>query len=231
MVFGQAPAAGSAVDKLLPYGLGFLLVLAVLLWFARGFFGEWIKKAGGRSFSRLFPGNGRVGGRRLLGYRKAVEIDYGKHALGFFRTEPIDIRTVYVPLQYESGERREDVYERIRAEPRSVVVGPAGAGKSLLLKNSMLIWAAGTLGRRPHVPVMVDLHRCNTGEHTLVDCVAACSEPGTARPASRYRDSVSDGGSAHEPDRINTRRVRLARSSRPRPGRRRQWQALRPARQ
>lgn len=172
MVFGQAPAAGGAVDKLLPYGLGLLVVLAVLLWAARGFFGEWVKKAGDRSFSRLFSSQGRVGSRRLLGYRAAVEIDYSKHALGFFRTDPIDIRTVYVPLQYEGGERREDVYERIRAEPRSVVVGPAGAGKSLLLKNSMLIWAAGTPGRRPHVPVMVDLHRCNTGEHNLVDLVA-----------------------------------------------------------
>lgn len=169
MVFGQPPVVGNAMDKLLPYGLGFLLALAVLLWVARGFFGEWVKKAGDRSFSRLFPGRGRVGGRRLQEYRKAVEVDYGRHALGFFRTEPIDIRTVYVPLQYEGGERREDVYERIRVEPRSVVVGPAGAGKSLLLKNSMLIWAAESRGRAMHVPVMVDLHRCNTGEHGLVD--------------------------------------------------------------
>ncbi|HEU0089541.1 MAG TPA: NACHT domain-containing protein [Pseudonocardiaceae bacterium] len=159
------------MDELLPYGFGFLLILAVLLWVARGFFGEWVKKAGERSFSRFFAGKGRVGNHRLMGYRKAVESVYGQHALGFFSTESIDIRTVYVPLQYEGGERREDVYARIRAEPRSVVVGPAGAGKSLLLKNSMLIWAAERPGRRPPVPVLVDLHRCNTGEHSLVDLV------------------------------------------------------------
>ncbi|MCA1677210.1 MAG: hypothetical protein LC799_35220, partial [Actinobacteria bacterium] len=41
----------------------------------------------------------------------------------------------------------------------------------MLLKNSLLIWAAERLGRRPYVPVMVDLHRCNTGEHSLVDLV------------------------------------------------------------
>jgi len=198
MVFGQVPAAGSAMDKLLPYGLGFLLVLAVLLWVARRFFEEWIKKAGDRSFRRLFPGSGRVGFRWLRGYRKSVETDYRRHALGFFRTEPIDIRTVYVPLQYERGERREDVYERVRVEPRSVVVGSAGAGKSLLLKNSMLIWAAEPLGRRPHVPVMVDLHRCNTGEHSLVDLAVGELHRNRLHRrreavASFVRDALDDG--------------------------------------
>ncbi|MGH3697083.1 MAG: NACHT domain-containing protein [Pseudonocardiaceae bacterium] len=153
-------------DALLPGVLGLLLVL---LWAARQFFGEWVKKAADRSFTWLFSGRGRIGGRRLLGYRKAITSNYGKHALGYFRTEPIDIRTVYVPLQYEGGERCEDVYERIQVEPRTVVVGPAGAGKSLLLKNSMLIWASVPLGRAPCVPVMVDLHRCNTDKRELFD--------------------------------------------------------------
>lgn len=171
MLMGQVPPAAGALEKLLPYGIGFLLALAVLIWLVKAFFGEWVKKAGERSFGKIFSGKGRVGGRKLRGYRQAVDSDYGKHALGFFRTEPIDIRTVYVPLQYEGGERREDVYERIRAELRSVVVGPAGAGKSLLLKNSMLIWAAAPAGRHQHVPVMVDLHRCNTGDRSLHDLV------------------------------------------------------------
>jgi ABC-type phosphate/phosphonate transport system ATPase subunit len=58
---------------------------------------------------------------------------------------------VYVPLSYETVGRREDVYARIRAESRSVVIGPAGAGKSLLLKNSMLIWADSSAAIFPNL--------------------------------------------------------------------------------
>ena len=69
----------------------------------------------------------------------------------------------------------EDVYARVRAERRSVVIGPAGAGKSLLLKNSMLIWPkkSGRHGRRRdgRVPVLIELHRCNTSDSDITQLV------------------------------------------------------------
>jgi hypothetical protein len=120
-------------------------------------------------FLALLTGRGKIVGGPLRKYRREISRNYAGHALGFGGADAIDIRTVYVPLRYEEAGRREDVYARIRDEARSVVVGPAGAGKSLLLKHSMLTWADENRLHHWHqsdrrLPVLVQLHRLNEAE-------------------------------------------------------------------
>ncbi|HEX4700548.1 MAG TPA: NACHT domain-containing protein [Pseudonocardiaceae bacterium] len=94
--------------------------------------------------------------------------------MGFVTDGVIDINEVYVPLQYERDGERQDVYDNIREFPCSVVLGPAGAGKSLLLKNSMLMWARRAQAGRPErVPVLIELHRCNGSTDTLIDLIVS----------------------------------------------------------
>jgi len=142
MTFFVAAAKSGSQGQVLHYSLYAVLVIVggVLLWVAQQFFGGMLTGLGGKSADSLVAGfapRGRIAGARLHKYRRAVQRNYAGHALGFGGTEVIDIRAVYVPLRYEEAGRREDIYARIRDELRSVVVGPAGAGKSLLLKNSM----------------------------------------------------------------------------------------------
>ena len=159
------------LQQVLPYGLGGLALLVVLIWAAQQFFGEMLKTAGGRApdaLARRMSSGRKLRGRRLRRYRKAVQHTYATHPLGFERGT-VDIRKVYVPLQYEDGERREDIYSQVQSRPRTVIVGDPGAGKSLLLKNSMLLWATEGDGRR--VPVLVELHRCNTTGATVRELI------------------------------------------------------------
>lgn len=177
--FVETAARSGSQDQALHLSLYAVLVIAggVLLWAIKQFFGGLIAKLGGKSADSLstnFFHRGRIAGGRLRKYQRAVQRNYMGHALGFGNTEIIDIRAVYVPLRYEEAGRREDLYAKIRDERRSVIVGPAGAGKSLLLKNSMLLWADGSrmrLGRRGdrRIPVLVELHRCNNSDADIVE--------------------------------------------------------------
>ncbi|MWK40469.1 NACHT domain-containing protein [Actinomadura sp. J1-007] len=152
--------AADPLLKLLPYGLGGTAVLAVSLWAAKLYFGKLIDTLASRTpdgLARLAGRRPSPLGRRYKRYRRAVQARYATHSIGFGESGTIDIREVYVPLQYDHAGRREDIYERIRGETRTVVLGPAGAGKSLLLKNSMLLWAADR--DRGRLPVLIELHR------------------------------------------------------------------------
>jgi hypothetical protein len=177
MTIFVAAARSSAVTHYSWYAV-YAVGAAVALWIAQRFFGALLDRLGSDSAPGLVRGlkRGRLGGTRLRKYRRAVQDNFSGHALGFGGATPIDIRQVYVPLTYETHGRREDVYARVRAERRSVVIGPAGAGKSLLLKNSMLVWAespAAGHGRRRdgRVPVLIELHRCNTSDSDITQLV------------------------------------------------------------
>jgi hypothetical protein len=175
--------------------------LIVALWIVQRFFGALIDRLGSDSAPVLVKGfkRRRLGGSRLRKYQQAVQDNFSGHTLGFAGTDRIDIRRVYVPLSYERGGRREDVYARVRAESRSVVVGPAGAGKSMLLKNSMLIWADGSAagqGRRRdnRVPVLVELHRCNSGDVDIIQLVLEeLNRNQVRRPRSFVEKALRDG--------------------------------------
>jgi NACHT domain len=181
MAFLVTAAKSGPQSQALHYSLYALAVIVgcVLVWIAQQFFGGMITGLGSKSADSVVAGfarRGRLARGRLRKYRRAIQRNYGGHALGFGGTEIIDIRTVYVPLRYEEAGRREDIYARIRDERRSIVLGPAGAGKSLLLKNSMLIWAEDSQLRPWHhgdrrVPVLVELHRCNDSDADIAELV------------------------------------------------------------
>jgi hypothetical protein len=175
-------AEGTAVDSNFihfgAYGLILAATTAVLLWMGRQVLSGALSNLGAKSVDSLASRapSGRLKGGRLRRYRRAVQRNFASHPIGFAGSAAIDIQSVYVPLRSEVDGKREDVYARIRNEGRSVVIGAAGAGKTLLLKNSMLIWAnsaAGDLGRHKdrRVPVLVELHRCNTSESDLLELV------------------------------------------------------------
>ncbi|GAA2983036.1 NACHT domain-containing protein [Actinokineospora diospyrosa] len=154
---------------------GVLAVLVVLGGFvAKQFFGEYLKRSGATAFDRTarwYSRRAKFGRRLVRRYAEAVREDFSTHAMGFVTDGTIDITKVYVPLQYERGGRREDIYDNVRAQSRTVVIGPAGAGKSMLLKNSMLLWAKQPSSTR--VPVFIELHRCNGSTATLIDLIVA----------------------------------------------------------
>lgn len=123
-----------------------------------------------RRFARA--SSGRPLRKRLVGrYRRAVKENFARHRLGFV-DEPtgsstVDVMKIYVPLEYTAGGERRDVYEWLRRQMRVVILGPPGAGKSMLLKHSMLIWAGENTPSLARLPVLIDLHRCNDDDRPL----------------------------------------------------------------
>lgn len=145
---------------------------AIVLWATKKFIAEGIKHAGQRFWPVLVqPHRSNLRRRELSWYRQQVAKGYNMHALGFLRNSPVRVSDVYVPLQHEeeSGSRA-DIYENIRSNRRTVILGAAGAGKSMLLKNSMVKWATGTHDHQ-RVPVLVELFRCNNEMGSLTDLV------------------------------------------------------------
>jgi hypothetical protein len=165
--------------SLVPYGFGGLLLLAVALWAVKQFFGRVLQEMGTR-FTGLFVrqiSTSRILNTRVMrAYRRAVRANFARHRLGFVseqvgNSSTVDILKVYVPLQYENDGERRDVYDWLRHQHRVIVLGLPGAGKSMLLKHSMLIWAIDNGVSAMRLPVMVDLHRCNGSDATIVSLI------------------------------------------------------------
>jgi hypothetical protein len=156
------------------YGAIAAVLLALGLWMLKQFAGRAFQEGGNRAAGRLAS---RISARRWLTsgalrrYRNAVRRNYAEHPLGFVEGGAINIREVYVPLQYLRIRDREDVYQRIRIERRAVVTGMPGAGKSLLLKNSMLLWADDRRSTNIYLPVLIELHRLNGNTASLIDVI------------------------------------------------------------
>ena len=137
--------------KALPYAGWALLGALLLIWAIQKFLGKWIESAASAFQEWLI---GRFAARHwfrraaLRRYVTAVLEDYDKVPVPFIEREDQrpSMRKIYVPLQtLDEGDRRldSDAYDNVRRSRRSVVLGPPGSGKSMLLKNSILIWAEG----------------------------------------------------------------------------------------
>jgi hypothetical protein len=169
-------------------------VLAFAGFLAKQFVGEGVKHLGQRFWPAVFRSRRRTLTRgELRRYTGGVKATYNSHALGFLATTKVTVSDVYVPLQCEVDGRREDIYGSIRRRSRTVVLGPAGAGKSMLLKNSMVKWAD-----RPadfeRVPVFVELFRRNRGEESLRDLVVdALGRGGVKKPERFLERALADG--------------------------------------
>ncbi|MDG4859386.1 hypothetical protein P8605_14650, partial [Streptomyces sp. T-3] len=165
------------VKELLPYGFGAIALLAVVLFFARPYLSTLATeaaKATPGAFRKLYRILRPVGGRRLAQYRKSVQTQHRGVRLGLSGEgesgKTPGLRDVYVPLQCENGAGRTDATAQLRAVKRTVLLGAPGAGKSLLLRYEMLEWAEK--GGDRQIPVMIDLHGCNTREDSFEDLIA-----------------------------------------------------------
>ena len=166
---------GKQFSDLVPYG-GWLLALFLLIWMLKQFAGSFLQKMGtdfAAASVRIF-GSRSLKGRVLDAYSRSIKRNYGEHALGFRREGTVEVRQVFVPLKYidEDG-HRQDVIDFITDEERVVVLGEPGAGKSLLSKNLLMTWAVNPAKATKPIPVLVELHRCNSLEVSLVELITA----------------------------------------------------------
>ncbi|MGW2641018.1 NACHT domain-containing protein [Streptomyces sp. NPDC001348] len=168
------------LDKLAPYGFGAVAMLALLLFVARTFLttlaGE-AAKAAPSAVRRLYRRVRPVGGRKLKRYRDQVRAEHSKVRLGLSQAgreggqgSP-GLRDVYVPLHCELDGGRGDAATLLRVKRLTVLLGDPGAGKSLLLKHEMLEWADS--GDDRALPVIVDLHACNSSEDPFEELITA----------------------------------------------------------
>ena len=178
----------------LTYAAVMTATLAVAGFLVKQFLGEGAKHLGQRFWPAVLRSRRRtLTGRELRRYANGVKATYNSHALGFLANTKVTVSDVYVPLQREVGGRREEIYGSIRDRARTVVLGAAGAGKSMLLKNSMVNWADKPAGFE-RVPVFVELFRCNRGEEGLRDLVAGALGRGGVKKPERFLDrALADG--------------------------------------
>lgn len=170
------------MEKALPYAGWGLLAALLIIWAVQKFLGKWIE-SGASALQEWIIGRFAAGGwfrhAALRKYVAALLEDYDKVPVPFIEREDQrpSMRKIYVPLQtLDEDDRRleSDAYDNVRRARRSVVLGPPGSGKSMLLKNSILVWAEDVEriskerrfripigGRRSrNVPVLVELRRC-----------------------------------------------------------------------
>ncbi|RGC70897.1 NACHT domain protein [Micromonospora sp. MW-13] len=170
----------------LPFGLQYaavgLFLLTVVAGVAQQFFSDWAQRALARAWRRI---SGRRRGVReddWRRYRAWALRTYSSVELGFLQNVSVDLGEVYVPLQYEQDGRRIDVQRDLRTGLRTVVLGAAGAGKSMLLRHSMLRWAAGP-EESDRVPVLVELTRYNRQDRSIQQLVVdALNRPDDEHP-------------------------------------------------
>ncbi|WP_191841899.1 NACHT domain-containing protein [Catellatospora chokoriensis] len=93
---------------------------------------------------------------KLNQYRSSILANDRHQPLDFLSTA-VDIDDTYVQTQYVVDGVRRDLYSGVRDASRAVVLGAAGAGKSIFFRYWVVRWA-----RRPQdfhrLPVVVDLH-------------------------------------------------------------------------
>ncbi len=128
--------------------------------------------------------------KRITRYRAGIPDRYGRHMLT--RQRRIDVESLYVPLQYESGGRRHDLRRKVLRERAVLLLGEAGAGKSLLSKYLLLRWAELPRKARAaqRIPVLVELHR-RTGDIDLIGLIAQRFRLPRDRDDARAREFVA----------------------------------------
>lgn len=105
----------------------------------------------------------------LKAYRKAIPQRYDEHRL--VQDKAIAVNDLYVELQYLEQGHREELRSHLTRHRAVLVLGEAGAGKTLLLKRYLLRWAERR-SRTDKIPVMVELHECTSPGADFVQMIA-----------------------------------------------------------
>ncbi|SDZ53982.1 NACHT domain-containing protein [Asanoa ishikariensis] len=180
---------------LLLAGGGAVVIFGFVVWVAQQFLGGVLTFLGEYSARAALTGQRRgIGRRDLKRYAHAVLARDTRQPLGFLANVTVDLDAVYVPLR-RSGSDGGDIYHEIREELRTVVLGGAGAGKSMLLRHSLVRWARDPRAHR-RVPVLVDLHLYNDADRTLHGLVvdAFARRDVKERRARRFVDGMVENG-------------------------------------
>ena len=207
------------MQKALPYAGWALLIALLIIWAGQKFFGKWIESAASAIQEWII---GRFISRRwfrrtaLRRYAAALLEDYDKIPVPFIEREDQrpSMRKIYVPLQTLDEEDRRlesDAYSNVRSSRRSIVLGPPGSGKSMLLKNSIIIWAEdfehftrqkrfwrhAYSAQKNAVPVLVELRRCvfSEGIPGIINLITDQFSNHGFRRSDRFVDRSLDEGS------------------------------------
>ncbi|MBM7772232.1 hypothetical protein JOD54_002436 [Actinokineospora baliensis] len=177
-----------------PWGWVVAAVALLLVWeTAKKWVPELVARLLGWLATRL-AGTRLVRAKALREYRARVADRYASLPVLFMPDEGLDAAKVYVPLRTsEQTDAGADAYERLKSARRAVVLGRPGAGKTMLLRHSMLTWARDPTWRRGQkVPVLLELHRfAETAEQQII---AQFAEDGFARPERFVARALRDGG-------------------------------------
>ncbi|WP_239405393.1 NACHT domain-containing NTPase [Frankia sp. Cj3] len=172
----------------------------VLVMVARGWLTK-VVEALGRRLQQRFAGSRMLHRRSLGTYRARVLADQETFRPAFAPDIKLSMREVYVPLRVaaqgrEAGEDAQ-TYEAVRGVRCAVVTGPPGSGKSMLLRHSMLLWASVPRRRRSRsgrVPVLVELHRTNTGDGSIRDHIVQVLNGQGFANSARFVDRALEAG-------------------------------------
>jgi hypothetical protein len=128
-------------------GFFFIFKESLKKWF------EKIVEGLGTAVYNRFAGSKFFQGIALRRYQKAL-IEKHKELKIPFRSKPLQMKQVYVPLKVLDGSN-EDAYRAIAESQRSMIKGAPGAGKSMLLKHITLSYAeSGFATSGQYVPIM-----------------------------------------------------------------------------
>ncbi|MEV5890723.1 NACHT domain-containing protein [Nonomuraea fuscirosea] len=175
-----------------------VLVLLVLL--CRKALARWwgrLSEHVGDELAARTLGSGRWNRRGLRRYATRVRDEFATFHVPFTEGMKLRMDGVYVPLRHDDDRLRpgsDDMYARVRDEPCTVVLGPPGAGKSMLLRHSMLEWAKTVLGegRTRRVAVLVRLRACSGDPRPLHAHVAGALK--RVGDAGAYLDRLLERG-------------------------------------
>jgi hypothetical protein len=170
------------------------IAIVVALWILQKVAESLIESVTQRVFGQLLPRRGLLGRANQKRYRKAVSSLDMHHQLGFLHGVKVDIAEIYVPTQCEALGQRTDLFDSARFALRLVVLGSAGAGKSMFMRYWMYKWtqASGSFSR---VPVLVDLNLYGLGTaDSLLNLIhAKLAMRGVRAPIDSLEEAL-DGG-------------------------------------
>jgi hypothetical protein len=144
--------AGEVAKKWLPEGFG-------VLW---------------RGLVAGLAGNWFLQRRAIRDYRKILNRKHSRIVLPFLDDLALDMKDIYLPLRTEErrlGGATVDSDTVLSTNERVVIIGPPGAGKSVLLRNRAFRWARRYRRheRREAMPIIVDLHRLSADRKPIAD--------------------------------------------------------------